>query len=127
MSFEVFFYKNRTSSDVITLYQADDSGLTLNSGDKVRFKVYRRDQAIPALDIDSIEALSGGSLVTVNQIASAAQVTLKVCQADIASLPPGAYEAEISVVDSGDSNLVKVAEVGSVNILQSGGGDVGAT
>ena len=127
MSFEVFFYKNRTVSETITLYEPDGNGLTLNSGDKVRFKAWRRDQQTPILDIDNIGALSGGSLITVVQVASAAVVTLKVCQADIASVDVGPYDASIEVVDSGDSNLIKVAEHGICHLLPSGGGDIGIT
>lgn len=127
MSFEVFFHKNRTSSDVITLYEADDNGLTLNSGDKIRFKVYRRDQSTPVLDIDSVAALTGGSFITVDQIASAAQVTLKVCQSDISIIVPGAYDAELDVIDSGDSNLIKLAEQGVAHVLGTSGGDIGIT
>lgn len=127
MSFEVFFYRNRTSEQVITLFEADGNGLTLNSGDKVRFKIFRRDQATPILDISSIAALTGGSVVTVTQVASAAQATLRVCQADLTDIAAGTYDAEISVVDSADSNLIKLAEVGSANILPTGGGGIGAS
>jgi len=127
MSFAVFFPKNRTSSQVITLFEADENGLTLNADDKVRFKVWRRDQAVPILDIDSIGALAGGSVITVDQTASAAQVTLKVCQADIASIVPGTYSASVEVVDSGDSNLIKVAEFGTAAFFPSGGGSIGPT
>ncbi|HTI50343.1 MAG TPA: hypothetical protein VL475_05310 [Planctomycetaceae bacterium] len=127
MSFELFFQKGRTSSEVVTLYEANGNGLTLYSGDKVRFKVYRRDAATPVLDIDSVGALSGGSLVTVDQIASAAQVTLKMCQGDTSGLTAGAYDAELTVVDSGDSNLIKTVETGLVHFLPSPGGDIGLT
>ena len=127
MSFELVCHRGRTNSLVLTLFEADDNGLTLNSDDKVRFKVWRRNNATPVLDIDSIGALSGGSIITVTQTASAAEATLKLCQADTASLDPGVYSAEISVVDSGDSNLLKCAEQGQFLLLPSGGGDIGAT
>jgi len=125
--FEVFVIRGRTSYDVITLYEADDNGLTLNSGDVVRFKAWRRNAATPDLDIDSAAALSGGSVVQVNQTASAAVVTLLVAQGDTEGLGVGAYDAEVSVVDSGDSNRIKVAEQGILHVLDSGGGDLGLT
>jgi hypothetical protein len=127
VSFELFLPKNRTSYHSITLYEADDNGLTLAAEDEVRLKVYRRDQATPILDIDSIGALSNGSIITIDQTASAAMATLKVVQGDIADAVLGAYDAELSVVDSADSNRIKVAEQGTVHILGTGGGDIGAT
>jgi hypothetical protein len=125
--FEIYFDKNRTVSQDIVLYQADGGGLTLNSGDKVRFRVWRRDQTTPLIDVNNIAALDGGSIVTVTGLASAAMATVKICQADIASVDPGIYDAEIVVVDSGDSNLAKSAGRGICGIFSSGGGSIGAT
>lgn len=127
MSFELFFHKNRTGYQSITLYEADDNGLTLAANDEVRLKVYRRDQATPLLDIDSIGALAGGSLISITQTASAATATLLVAQGDISAAALGSYSAELSVIDSADSNRIKVAEQGIVHILGTGGGDIGLT
>ncbi len=125
MAFELYFYKYRTETQVVTLEEADGNGLTLNAGDKVRFKVWRRDQSTPVLDMDSISALAGGSVVTVTQTASAAEATIKVCQVDVSTLDPGPYSASIEVVDSGDSNLIKMADEGVFQLLATGGGDLG--
>ncbi len=125
--FAIYIDKNRTVSEDIVLYQEDGGGLTLNVSDRVRFKVYRRDAATPILDIDTIGTLTGGSIITVTQTASAAMATLKICQVDIASIDPGAYSCEIDVVDSGDSDLIKSAGRGVLVVFGSGGGDIGTT
>ncbi len=126
MSFEVFFNRRRTESQVITLYQEGGTlGLTLNLADVVRFKMYRRDQATPILDVDSVAATSGGSVIVITQVASAAVVTLTMGQEDL-NIDPGTYESEVSVVDSGDGYKIKLAELGVVHVLGTGGGDIGA-
>ena len=124
--FVIYLDKNRTVSHDIILYQEDGGGLTLNANDKVRLKVFRRDASTPVLDIDSIGALTGGSLITVTNTASAAMATVKFCQADLADILPGIWAAELSVVDSGDSNKIKIAGRGTVAIFGTGGGDIGA-
>jgi hypothetical protein len=127
MSFELFFNRNRTSTQSITLEEADGNGLTLGASDKLRFKLFRRDQATPILDLLSGTATSSGSVLTITQTASAAEATLKVAQGDLASIVPGVYSAELSVVDHADSDLIKDADEGIVTILASGGGSVGLT
>jgi hypothetical protein len=99
----------------------------LGASDKLRFKLFRRDQATPILDLLSGTATSSGSVLTITQTASAAEATLKVAQGDLASIVPGVYSAELSVVDHADSDLIKDADEGIVTILASGGGSVGLT
>lgn len=127
MAFELFFNRNRTSTQSITLYQADGGGLTLGGSDKLRFKLFRRDGATPILDLVSGTATSSGSQLTITQTASAAQATLKIAQGDLATVAPGVYSASLSVVDHADSDLIKDADEGIVTILASGGGSVGLT
>lgn len=126
MSFELFFRRKRSDTQVVTLYEADGNGLTLNADDEVRFKIYRRNQATPALDIDSVGALTGGSVITITQTASAAQVEILIAQGDTSDLE-GVYSAELSVVDSADGNKIKHCEDGQVTILPSAAGDIGLT
>ena len=126
MAYELTFTQGRTSSQVVTLYEADADGMALNSGDVVRFKIGRRRGATPDLDMDSAAALSGGSSITVTQTASAAMATIKICGADCGSLI-GTFSAELSVVDTGDGNRIKSVEHGVVNFLPALGGDTGLT
>jgi len=127
MADELFFNRNRTSTQSITLYEADGNGLTLGASDKLRFKMFRRDQATPVLDLLSGTATSSGSLLSITQAASAAEGALKIAQGDLASVLPGVYSYEISVVDHADSDLIKDADEGIVTIMASGGGSVGLT
>jgi len=123
MSFFVRFNKNRTSDDVISLLEADGiTSATLAATDVVRFKVYLRDQATPLLELDSI-----GSEITVDELGPSpgASVTLRVTQTNTASLDPGIYMGEISVVDDSDSDFIKHAESGVVFLSGTGGGDIG--
>ncbi len=123
MSFFVRFNKNRTSDDTVNLFETDGTpSITLAATDVVRFKVYRRDAATPLLDLDS-----NGSEITVDELGPSpgASVTLRVTQTDMASLDPGTYAGEISVVDDSDSDFIKHAETGVVFIAGTGGGDIG--
>src|SRR3990172_6447655 len=54
MSFEVSFPKSRTADKLIRIFERDGvTPVVLVPGDVVRFKAYRRDQAVPVLDVDS--------------------------------------------------------------------------
>ena len=130
MAFELFFYKNRRSDEVVSLYQDDGTtSASLQASDVVRFKMYRRDQATPTLDLDSVAATANGSIVTVDELGlePTAQATITVMSADIASVALGPYTAEIVVVDDSASDEPRLVDSGVVHILQSGGGDVGLT
>ena len=133
MSFEVTFRKNRTSDDVVLLYESDGTtSIELAGTDVVRFKIYKRDEATPVLDLDSAAASDNSSSITVDETGTSptAQVTIRIAQADTVSLTPGVYRGEISVVDDSETapaDAIKHTESGVVYILGSGGGDVGKT
>lgn len=128
MSFEVTLHKNRTSDKTVSIFEADGTtAVVLAADDVVRFKMYRRDQDTPVLDIDSAADSANGSGITLDQL-DPAQVTLRVAQGDTANLDPGVYNAEISVVDNSEvtpTDAIKQAESGIVSLLSSGGGDIG--
>ncbi len=124
--FSVTIYKNRTCDYTVPLDQVDGTDVVLGATDVVRFKVWRRDAATPDLDIDSVAALSGGSLVTIDNIATGA-TTVRFGQGDTSSMDPGVYNAEVSVVDDTETNpldAIKIAEHGIVHLLGSGGGEI---
>lgn len=133
MSFFVRFNKNRTSDDTVNLLEADGTtSVTLAATDVVRFKVYRRDQATPVLDLDSAAASSNGSSITVEELgpSAPASATVRVAQADLLTLDPGVYRGEISIVDDSETapaDAIKHAEDGVVFISGTGGGDIGLT
>ena len=117
--------KNRTQDFTVTLFEADgETAVVLAATDEVRFKAYKRDGDTPILDIDSIAALSGGSVLTIDTL-NPASVTLRIAQGDIDDVTLGTYRFDIGVVDDSDSDLLKHAESGILRILESGGGDIG--
>ncbi len=131
MSFLVRFNKNRTSDDVVSLFETDGTtSITLAATDVVRFKIYRRDQETPLLDLDSVAASGNDSSITVDETGPSptASVTLRIAQADALLLDPGIYRGEISVVDDSETapvDAVKHAEDGIVFVSATGGGDIG--
>lgn len=125
MSFEILAVRNRTISYSGTLYEADGTtAISVTASSVVRFKAGRRNSATPSLDIDSVAATANGSVMT---ISSAGAYTLKIAQGDTTSLVPGVYDAEIALVDAGDSNRIKSAELGTLHIIEALGGDVSTT
>ncbi len=131
MSFFVRFNKNRTSDDTVNLLETDGTtSLTLAATDVVRFKVYRRDQAIPLLDLDSAAASANDSSITVDELGPSptASVTVRVAQADLLEMDPGIYRGEISIVDDSETapvNAIKLAKDGVVSVSGTGGGNIG--
>lgn len=125
MSFEIVAVRNRTINYSGTLYEADGTtAISVTAGSVARFKAWRRNNTTPNLDLDSVGATGSGSVLT---ISSAGAWTLKIAQGDTSDLVPGVYDAEISLVDAGDSNRIKSAELGTLHILESGGGDISTT
>lgn len=126
MSFEVSITRNRSIAFEVVLYEADGStGIVLQATDEVRFKMYRRDGATPDLDLDSAADSGNGSGITIDQLTSPATCTVTITQGDTSSLEPGAWDAEVSVVDDSDSDRIKTAEHGTVLVQQAGAGDIG--
>jgi hypothetical protein len=123
----------RTCDYLFKLYQEDGSPEVLDPNSKVRFKLSEKaNSTTPLLDIDSIDALPGGSLITVVSLGTVdeqpAEVRVRFHQDDTVSIRPRAdYFGEIGVVDAADGNVFKRAGFGCVTINASPGGDVGAT
>lgn len=127
MSFAIALAKNRSTQHVVTLFEADGTTpVILASGDKVRFKMFRRDGSTPELDIDNVGALSGGSIIVVDDL-DPATITLTVAQGDIDETELGTWRGEIDVVDVSDSNRIKHAESGFCFVTETGGGEIGLT
>ena len=128
MSFEVSFPKNRTADKLIRIFERDGvTPVVLAPGDVVRFKAYRRDQAAPALDVDSAADSADGSGIRIDSL-DPAVVTLRIAQQDTAGLDPGIYDAEVCVVDDSEvspADAIKQAESGIVVLLGTAGGEVG--
>ncbi len=128
MSFEIAVPKNRTADTSIRIYERDGiTPIVLAAEDVVRFKVYRRDQTTPLLDLDSATATPNGSGIQIDSL-DPAVVTLRIAQEDTSGLDPGVYDAEICVVDDSESspaNAIKQAESGIVMLLGSGAGEAG--
>lgn len=126
VSFAITTYVGRTTDYSGTVYESDGTTAVVGtSGSVARFKAWRRNAATPDLDLDSAGAASGGSILTFNALTGA--YTLKIAGSDTDGLRPGVYDAELSVVDHGDSDRIKVAERGVLYLLESGGGDTGLT
>lgn len=132
--FEVAVVRGRTETIDLTLTQGDGStGASVASGDVVRVKLYRRDDQTPDLELASGQTTANGSTVThltavPTPANTAAQVRVKLAQADTDGLQPGQYTLEAFIVDDSETSPVDAAlggAIGTVHILGSGGGDIG--
>lgn len=122
MSFEISIARNRTRSYDILLFEEDGTtAFDVVTGDNVRVKIYRGDQATPALDLDEA-ATANGSVVTFTNGTNA--VVLRIDQADALTLNRGVYSIEVAVVDDSDSDKIKHVETGVLNVLPAGGGAI---
>jgi hypothetical protein len=128
MSFEITVPRRRTCDKSVAIFEADGSTpIVLEATDAVRFKMYRRDQGIPVLEVDSGSATANGSRITVEDL-DPARVTLRIAEGDTADLNPGTYDAEIAVVDDSETSpadATKLADSGVVHLLATGGGTLG--
>lgn len=128
MAFEVRSPAGRTVDFTVPIFEANGTtAIVLTNTDVVRCKV-GRGTATPDLDIDSVGALSGGSVVTIDTL-DPASVTVRLAQADTLSLS-GIYDVEVSVVDDSETapaDAIKAAEKGSIGFSPAPGGDVGKT
>ena len=129
--FMIHVFKNTTRRYTVDLFEDDGSTESKpTADDEVRVKIGRSTDT-PDLEIDSIAALSGGSIVTFTPNTN--DVVLLIGQADIRNLQPGAYDCQILVVDQDDhlgagasmENAIKHVEAGIVFIHPSQGGEFG--
>ena len=130
-SFEWTIYQNRTAKRLVNLFESDGTtGVALASTDVVRFKMGRRIGSTPDLDLDTVAATTNKSGVDVVTSPAPARVRVTLAQADLTSLVPGVYNAEVIVIDDSEpspADAALVASIGVVNIIGSMGGDIGLT
>jgi hypothetical protein len=126
----------RTCDYDFALYQPNKKPAAIANNAAVRFKLSAAaDDDTPLLDIDSIAALAGGSIITILsrgvQDVTPASVRVRFAQADTQLIEAGAdYVGELGVVDASETsplNAFKRAGYGPVTIKASPGGDVGLT
>jgi len=125
--FEIVVDAGRTIDFTVSLYEDDGStAVNFATGDVVRFKL-SRNHGTPILDVDSVAALSGGSLITATNGSN--EVTVRLGQDDTSDLY-GVYSGEVTLVDdseTGPTDAIKAFEKGVVAVRPSAGGDVGKT
>lgn len=130
-SFELHQPRGRTRDHQIVLYETNGStGIVLAATDVLRVKIFRGNNQTPALDIFDVSDLANSSGITITQRTAPATATLRITQADTASLPLGVYEVDIIVVDDSETapaDAAKQAMSGLLYLTGSGGGDLGLT
>lgn len=116
-------YRNRTSVLTLSLTTSDgETNVAVDAGDTVRYKVFRRGDDTPLLELVSGTPTANGSSVTVDDATAPAAVTVLIDQDD-AGLTAGVYGAEYGLVDSSDSDRYKHVHRGLMNVISVGGGD----
>ena len=129
VSFELHQPRGRTRDHEIKLYETNGTtGIVLASTDKVRVKIFRGNNQTPDLDLVDGTVTANGSTLTIDQRTAPTTVTLRVAQADTASLPLGVYEVDVIVVDDSETapvDAAKPAMEGLLYLTGSGGGDLG--
>ncbi len=101
------------------LLDADGDPIAITAGSDIIFKVYGGAGATPVIEINGT-ALSGGSVTTFSTASSGAtkgQWTVQFCSADTSSLTAGTYDAEVILVDAGNSNSIDEASSGVINLM----------
>ena len=118
-----------TREHEIKLYETNGTtGIGLASTDKVRVKIFRGNNQTPDLDLVDGTVTANGSTLTIDQRTAPTTVTLRVAQADTASLPLGVYEVDIIVIDDSETapvDAAKQAMGGLLYLTGSGGGNLG--
>lgn len=126
MSFLLTGAVGRTFEWAGTIYEVDGTTVvTAAVGSVLRFKAGRRPAGIPVLDLDSAGGASGGSILTYTP--STGAYTLKITGDDTEGLVPGVYDAELALVDHGESDRIKVVERGTLYLQESLAGDLGTS
>ena len=127
MPFQIDVARNRDQYETITLYEANGTtGVALDqaTGDKVRFKISRRNGDTHVLDLTSAAATANGSSVSITSYTAPATISLLLARGDTTDLAPGIYQGEVIVIDVSDSSRVKHADFGVVTIMGAAAGGV---
>lgn len=129
--FQISARLGRTEDLQITLFKAD--GVTpaiVQTNDVVRIKVFRGSSA-PVLDLSSDGATTNGSSVVGVALPNNV-VNLRLAQGDTSTILPGSYRMEIDIIDvndvndgAGPPNPIKPCDSGVLDLLTSGGGNIG--
>jgi hypothetical protein len=123
-------YRRCTVRKSFKIREADkQTKIQLAADDVVRFKVWDTHDAAPDLDIDSVGALAGGSIVTIDELGNGtttdAQVTVLFDQDDVDDLAAGNYYCELAIVDNSDDDRYIPVFRGLVVVEESPTGDRG--
>lgn len=119
MSFEIFITAGRQADFSGTLKDAAGTAISITAGSKVRFKIFRRGGTTPVLDIGPTATANGSiTTFTAGSGAGAGGYTVKIAKDDSTSLG-GPYDVELSLIDAGDSNVIKHAEFGVLQVAES--------
>ena len=113
-------FQNRGSSHTITFKNSAGANITIQSGDKVRIKI-ARGAAAPIKDIVSGTNLAGGTSVTA---ANPATLTIRGPDFGSDTIKPGTYDLEACIVDHGDGDFIKHAELGTFSLVAVPLGDI---
>ena len=126
--FELSAHQGRTVAFQGRLYESDGTTVVaLAADDVVRFKI-GRGSAAPHLDVGSDAATADGSIVTIDDVGdedTAAQYTVTLNEDDLADVPAGTYDVELSVYDASEG-VLKLVEQGCMHVLAAMAGEVGA-
>lgn len=119
--------RERTSDHTGELFACD--GVTparLDDGDLIRFK-FGRDVNVPILELSNDAVTPNGSTVTIldqGNASTPARYNVRFAEGDLpATIAPGAYDSDVSVVDASESasqnplNKMKFVEFGIVHVI----------
>jgi hypothetical protein len=121
MAFEWALTRNLTRDFLGTLYDTMGAPFMLQSNDVLRFRLFSGDDDdTPFLDIQSGTPATNGSridIIFMGDKTNPAQYTMMIDPRDVADLPAGVYDAEISVLEAADQRARPIDPYGVVHIL----------
>ena len=124
--------KDTTSAFTLTLREADRvTKVVVTASDVWRWKMFSVEGTI-VLDIDSVGALAGGSVIDNISIGDGSTTdttgVLKISAADTTSLTVGTYTWQLLLVDESTTDDDPIfVQTGTIDVLPSAGGDYGLT
>lgn len=118
MPFEVKIIAGRDDDFSGTLEDSTGAAIAITAGSDVLFKAFRGAGATPDLDLNGTQTANGSVTgFTAGSGAGIGTYTVKFNKGDTSALTPGAYQAEVLLVDAGDSSRVKHADYGVLHII----------
>jgi len=125
-------YDNRTTDITLTLLDSYGDPLvidTTGTSDTVRVKI-GKGRDTPLLDLSSAAATTNGSSVTISTQGgeTLGQVVVRLEQRDVAaSLWPGVFDMETTLVDESDSSKLKNYLTDELAVIATQSGNTGLT